>query len=119
MKLLFVYNASSGAVNALLDGAHKILIPSTYPCHLCKITYGTFLEKKAWKAFRKTSGIDMIFLHKDEFLNSYSSKWLPKFTFPIILLEEKGQLDVLVPPDTLKAIKNASGLILAIQKNLS
>ncbi|MEX0288178.1 MAG: GTPase, partial [Flavobacteriaceae bacterium] len=67
-KLLFIYNANSGLGNMLLDGAHKILSPSTYECKLCDITYGAFTERKIWKAFRKESGIEMEFLHKDEFL---------------------------------------------------
>jgi hypothetical protein len=88
MKLILVYNANSGAVSAMLESAHKLLSPNTYDCKLCDLTFGIFSENKHWKAFRETSDIEMVFLHKDEFLKQYKSKWLPKYNFPVILLEE-------------------------------
>jgi len=38
-KLIFVYNADSGLLNAMKDWAHKIVSPETYPCSLCALTY--------------------------------------------------------------------------------
>ncbi len=71
MKLIFVYNAKSGAVNGLIDIGHKIISPQTYSCSLCALTHGNFSEKKEWKNIRENSGIEMEFLHKDEFLETY------------------------------------------------
>ncbi len=39
--LVFVYNANSGLLNALLDMGHKVVSPRTYPCSLCALTYGS------------------------------------------------------------------------------
>ena len=89
-KLVFVYNATSGTVNALLDSAHKIVSPSTYQCRLCDLTHDTFKEKVEWARFREsvlsTSNLQEIeFLHTDKFEKQYKSKWLPKYEYPLIL----------------------------------
>ena len=93
-KLLFVYNANSGARNALLDSMHKVFSPNTYDCKLCDITFGIVSENKTWKRFRKESPHEMVFLHKDEFTKGYASKFGHKFTFPMVLIstEELNQL---------------------------
>jgi len=110
-KLIFIYNADSGLRNALIDGAHKIFSPATYECSLCAITYGTFTENKGWKKFRVESDLQMEFLHKDEFANTYKSKFGHKFSFPIVLIETMVGLEVLVKTKELNALENATELI--------
>ena len=117
-KLLFIYNANSGLGNTLLDGAHKILSPSTYECKLCDITYGAFTERKIWKAFRKGSSIEMEFLHKDEFLKQYASKFRPSFTFPIVLGLTDDNMEVFITTEMLNGLNNAQDLIQQVQANL-
>lgn len=118
MKLLFVYNATSGSIQALLDSAHKLLRPKTYDCKLCEVTFGVFTEKELWKNFRETSEIDMVFLHKDEFLKQYRSKWLPKYNFPIVLVEGKEALEIFMTPEDFEEIETASDLIREIEVRL-
>ncbi|MFC7356786.1 GTPase [Jejudonia soesokkakensis] len=118
MKLIFVYNAASGIVNELLDSAHKVLSPKTYSCHLCDITYGVFSENAEWKSFRKASEIEMVFLHKDEFLKQYQSKWLPKYDFPVILSEEQNELNIFMSSEALNLVENSNQLIASIERNL-
>ncbi|MGJ8683884.1 MAG: GTPase [Nonlabens sp.] len=89
-QLIFVYNANSGAINSLLDSAHKIVSPATYDCKLCELTYGVFKENEEWSRFRESISqhhpdLQLEFLHKDEFNKKYWSKWLPKYEFPIVL----------------------------------
>ena len=115
-KLLFIYNANSGIRNMLLDGAHKILSPSTYECNLCDITFGAFTENKGWKKFRKETIMEMDFLHKDEFAKQYASKFGHKFTFPIILAATTDGLEVFVQTEELNALDSANRLIDLIQK---
>lgn len=115
MKLIFIYNAHSGAIHALIDSAHKIISPKTYDCQLCNITFGVFSEKEEWKNFRETSDGEMVFLHKDEFLKNYRSKWLPKYDFPIILSEEKYGLEIFVTAQELNALKSTSELIAEVK----
>jgi len=116
MKLIFVYNANSGTVNGYKDVLHKILSPNTYECSLCDITFGIFSENKRWKKFRETSNIEMKFLHKDEFLKTYRSKWLPKYDFPVILSEEKEQLEIFMASEEIDGFKKVDVLIEAIQQ---
>ena len=74
MKLIFVYNATSGKLNALFDIAHKVINPETYECSLCALTHGAFSEKKVWSKFKENTDIEMTFLHKDEFERELSLK---------------------------------------------
>jgi len=118
MKLIFVYNAASGKINAILDSIHKIASPDTYDCNLCAITFGTFSENKVWRDFRENSEVEMTFYHKDEFLKKFQSKWLPKYEFPIILSEEKNELQVFIKSEELEILKNAETLIKKIKTRL-
>lgn len=118
MKLLFVYNANSGAINAVLDSFHKIASPETYDCRLCAITFGNFSENKIWKDFREASEVEMTFYHKDEFLKQFRSKWLPKYDFPIILLEENNELHVFMSSKDFNTLENAESLIEEVTRRL-
>lgn len=111
MKLIFVYNANSGIVNTLLDSAHKIVSPATYNCNLCAITFGVFSENTEWKNFKESSDLEMVFLHKDEFLKQYKSKWLPAYNFPIILVEGDKGLEVFISNEKINKVETASELI--------
>ncbi|MFS4469649.1 GTPase [Maribacter sp. 2210JD10-5] len=120
-KLIFVYNADSGLGNLLIDGAHKIVSPKTYACSLCDITYGAFTEKSIWKKFRKElilKGYELDFLHKDEFIKSYRSKFSYKFSFPIILASTGDNLEVLVSTTTLNQVETPEELIKKLRELL-
>ncbi|WP_229732489.1 GTPase [Muriicola marianensis] len=118
-KLLFVYNADSGLGNNLLDAAHKILNPATYDCRLCELTYGAFREKRSWKAFREQSEATMEFLHKDEFLKTYSSKFLPAYSFPIVLEVTAHDMEVFLGTEELNALNHTDDLIRKVKVRLS
>ncbi len=111
MKLIFVYNADSGALNAMFDIGHKIMSPGTYKCNLCKLTYGNFREEEKWKEYREKSLVDMEFLHKDEFENLYCLK----FEYPVVL-RQTGSIDVIISKDTLDNLKSIDALINTIKK---
>lgn len=116
MKLLFVYNAKSGVRNALLDVGHKLFSPNTYPCSLCALTYDTFSENKLWKAFRKTSNIEMEFLHKDEFEAQYPKE---AYKYPIILSESDSEFNVIMNAETLDNSENLESLITSLSKKIN
>lgn len=65
-ELVFVYNADDGVFSRALDAAHKALSPQTYQCDLCKLTHGTFGEKKRWKEFVESLPVPVRFLHRAE-----------------------------------------------------
>lgn len=117
-KLIFVYNANSGARNALMDSMHKVFSPATYDCKLCDITYGVVSENKTWKKFRQNSKHQMVFLHKDEFAKKYASKFGYKFEFPIVLAEGDKGLEVLISIEELNGLKTAHGLIKLLKERI-
>tara|TARA_R110002051_G_scaffold325678_2_gene430090 strand:- start:2230 stop:2613 length:384 start_codon:yes stop_codon:yes gene_type:complete len=117
-KLIYIYNASSGKKNAFLDVAHKLFSPSTYDCKLCAITFGTFQEKILWKKFRKSSKIPMEFLHKDEFLKAYASKFGFKTTYPVVLAETNYNLEFFIGTDELKVLASVNDLIELVENRL-
>lgn len=114
-ELIFVYNADSGLGNALIDGAHKILDPSTYSCSLCQLTHGAFREREIWRKYRTASSTSMIFLHKDEFKKEYASKFGHAFTYPIILGQTTSGLEVVVRKEELSELTDANALIALLE----
>jgi len=118
-KLIFVYNADSGFKNLVVDAAHKILSPKTYPCKLCDLTYGKFRENRAWKKFRKQANVDMKFLHADEFENLYKSKFRPAFKLPVVLIEDQYDLQILISDKSLAEIENVDQLIKNIKTSIN
>lgn len=120
-KLIFIYNADSGPVNAALDIAHKLFSPDTYSCNLCQLTHDTFSERSAWKSFRESNPVPMVFLHKDEFereVHGDTSSSAAPYTYPIILREEQGQVDIFLDTPDLNQIKDVNILIATIQNRL-
>lgn len=113
MKLIFVYNANSGKLNTLFDIAHKLLSPETYQCDLCSLTHGALTEKKVWKEFRKTTGLDMEFLHKDEFEKLSGQS----FDYPVIL-KQSDTLDLFLNADEISQVKSVDGLIALIEQHV-
>ncbi|MEE9362958.1 MAG: GTPase [Cellulophaga sp.] len=107
--LLFVYNASTGFGNSLIDSVHKIVSPETYACSLCGLTHGVFLEKREWKKFREASSIAMKFIHKDEFEKHYDYK--KRYTFPVILLIKNGESAVFANSKKMNSFKDIAELI--------
>lgn len=108
MKLLFVYNANSGKLNALFDAGHKLISPSTYQCSLCALTYDAFTENMIWKNFRTESNLEMEFYHKDEFEAKFTSV---KMIYPTILKLEGNQVSTVLSRDVLNEISEVESLI--------
>jgi hypothetical protein len=115
MKLIFVYNANSGKVNALVDAAHKLFSPSTYQCSLCALTYDTFSENKTWKAFRKESHLTMEFYHKDEFESLFPNVNIP---YPAILKLKDSEPTTVLNTEVLNKISTVEGLIENLKTSL-
>ncbi len=116
--LLFVYNAQSGGLAKYLDTAHKIISPSTYSCDLCSLTHGNFSEKNVWKDFREKTNHELIFLYKNEFLNTYNTKKHKIHQFPIVLEEKEDNYEVLIDTKEFKYIDSVEHLIKILQTKL-
>ena len=119
MKLIFIYNANSGFLDKIIDGAHKILSPSTYDCNLCALTFGNFTEDELWKEFRKNTPVTMGFIYKDEFLQTYNFKNLHPLTFPTILIETATNLELFISSEILNEMTTSKSLIEEITKRLT
>jgi hypothetical protein len=70
-RLLLVYNADGGLLNALKDALWKITSPATYPCSLCAITYGAVSMHPKWKRFLESLPLEVVFHHRDDFAAAY------------------------------------------------
>ncbi|MBZ9627958.1 GTPase [Psychroflexus sp. CAK57W] len=116
--LIFVYNANSGVHNSLLDSVHKILSPKTYECNLCELTFGAISENRKWKAFRKKSDIEMVFLHKKEYQRKFKSKFEKLYDLPVILYQDNYDLSLLMGKDELNQIEKVETLIEKIKSRI-
>lgn len=112
ITLLFIYNAKSGKLNALFHSGHKLLSPSTYQCNLCALTYDIFRENKIWKQFRKTSDVDLKFLHIDEFEDEFPNA---KQNYPVILIDDKTSVQSFLNKNELNSIESVDSLIMLIK----
>src|SRR5215471_2038480 len=63
-RLVFVFNATSGPLSALLDSAKKIL--QIKGCTLCAITHGLAGEKSEWAECKTALGVPVDYVHRDE-----------------------------------------------------
>lgn len=115
MKLLFIYNANSGKLNAILHAGHKLFRPSTYTCSLCALTYDTFTEKAIWKSFKATLNLEMDFYHRDEFKTKFKNV---NMLYPVILKLQDNQLTVVLNNEILNNIPNVDVLIKRLKTSL-
>lgn len=115
MTLIFIYNANSGKLNALLDAGHKLFSPSTYPCSLCALTYNSLTENSIWKNFRKKTELEMEFLHKDEFEDKYPNINL---IYPTVLKLDNHQFTTVLNSAILNNLSNAEELIERLEASL-
>ena len=115
-RLILVYNADSGLLNALKDAAHKIVSPATYPCSLCALTYGWVSMRACWRRFLASLPITKVFHHRDDFALAFPRLAVP---LPAILLAEgDGPPRVLVSAPELDALPDVQALIALVEERL-
>ena len=117
-KLIFVYNADSGIINAVKDCLHKLISPKSYPCKLCDLTYGAFAEKNRWKAFRAAYPGELEFLHADEFITQYKLKTVPNYELPIVLIKHMADLGIFIDSKTMGECEGLTDFIKLIEVRL-
>lgn len=114
--LLIVYNADSGALNAVLHAIHKTLRPQTYPCSLCALTYGMVSMHSKWKEFLASIPCDVVFHHKDDYAAANHG---PQPALPAILMREDGKApEMLVQGKELDALGSLDQLIALVEARL-
>ncbi len=115
-RLMLVYNADSGIINALMHAVHKQVRPETYPCSLCALTYGAVSMRGEWKSFLDSLPMDVVFHHRDDFAEAYPDQDTP---LPAILVSENGKDPrELIPASELDAITDAAELIDQVEDRL-
>ncbi len=114
--LIFVYNAKSDYWSKQVDSIHKIISPSTYSCNLCSLTHGNFSEKKIWKDFRQSTGVEIEFMYKNEFRDAYPN--VKELDVPMILKKDKNTNKVLLNSRELASLKSTEELIRELQEKV-
>lgn len=115
-RLLIVYNADSGIINALMHAVHKQVRPETYPCSLCALTYGLVSMRGRWRSFLNGLRMEKVFLHKDEFARSFPGHSIP---LPAVLFSENGHPpQILVGAEHLDTMQDVDELIDVVEQKL-
>jgi hypothetical protein len=116
-RLLFVYNADGGLLNAVRDMAHKIAAPESYPCSLCAITYGWVAMHGRWRRFLDSLPHDKAFHHRDDFIAAFPHC---DAALPAILLERHSAPPcVLISAEELDALTDLGALISLLEQRLA
>ena len=106
-KLIFIYNAKKGKLNALLDSGHKLMSPKTYSCNLCQLTHGAIGPKREWSEFIDRLKVDVVFLHKDQRIHDLKME----FKLPAIVIEKNGLIFPVLKAEELSAISTLEELL--------
>ena len=104
-KLIFVYAANSGKMNAMVESAKKLL--AINGCSLCSITHGLAGEKDEWKSCSEEFGVSIDYLHKDEIPSTLSD--IVGDQLPCILVETDHETRLLLDPEVLGRAKGSVG----------
>jgi len=114
-KLVFIYNADSGLLNAVKDYFHKKRSPETYECNLCMQTFGGISMKKDWKSYINNLDIPTEFLHKDEFEKKYDVK---DAKYPSTYLRNGSSMKVFISVDEMNNVKSLDEMKDLVTKKL-
>ncbi|TKD50102.1 hypothetical protein [Sphingomonas baiyangensis] len=111
-RLMFVYNADDGLAAALLDAAHKLVSPATYPCSLCAVTYGAVAMRRDWRAFLRRLAAPPRFYHRQKFERDHPDVAEP---LPLVLIEREAHVSTLIDARTLASIRDVPALVAMIE----
>ena len=115
--LIFVYNAPDGIAAALIDAAHKLISPATYPCSLCAVTYGAVAMRRDWKVYLARLPYPVKFYHRDGFLRSFPAL---EVALPAILIAKADAPPrLLIDAATLDAQADVASLIATLDAALA
>ena len=106
-SIFFVYNAEDDFLSEVRDFFHKKVSPKTYPCQLCKLTYGTFFKKSEWELFLANLNYPYKFIYK----NNIKEINYNKNQYPVILFGNKEKNEILISKDELSTCKTIEELI--------
>ena len=111
-NLVFIYNAKSGGLNAILDYVHKMVSPETYDCNLCKLTYDNFGQIKKWNDFLTSYNISADYYYSDHLIQIGIN---PGIDLPAVFLNDKS---LLLGPREINSFKTLDELIEGVRKKV-
>lgn len=115
-RLIIVYNADGGVLNAMKDALHKVAAPATYPCSLCALTYGWVSMHGRWRRFLSSLPHTKVFHHRDDFAQAYPDL---SPALPVVMLAEGNTPPrVLISADELDAMPDLASLIALVEERL-
>ncbi|MEM1194560.1 MAG: hypothetical protein AAGH57_00525 [Pseudomonadota bacterium] len=114
-RLILVYNADTGLIQALMHAVHKQVRPETYPCSLCALTYGAVSMRGDWKRFWRSLDAQVDFYHRDDFTRDFptlGTGGLREVALPSILISDAGEEPrVLIGDQELDAMADVNELM--------
>jgi len=115
-RLILIYNADGGLLNAVKDAVHKIVSPATYPCSLCALTYGWVSMHDRWRRFLDSLPNPKVFHHRDDFAAAFPGLAVE---LPAMLWASDGAApQVLVSATELDALPDLDALIALVEERL-
>lgn len=114
-KLVFIYNANSGLINAVKDYFHKKRSPETYECNLCMQTFSGVSMNKGWKSYIKDLDIPTEFLHKNEFETKYD---VNNAKYPSAYLQNGSNMKIFISVDEMNNVKSLDEMKDLVSKKL-
>lgn len=106
-KLVFVYNANTDPISAIVDYAHKVFKPSTYKCELCALTHHNLGQRSEWKKFRQRAKVEMEFMY----IRGFEAEFNLHYEYPVILEKEDREFRLIMGKKELQTIQSVEGLI--------
>lgn len=103
-KLVFIYNANSGVLDAVVDSAKKVL--RINGCALCEITHGVVTEKSEWRACDRALGVEIDYLHRDEVPNALAG-FVEEALPAIVAVPEGGEPLLLLDAETIERCRGS------------
>ena len=102
-RLILVYDADTGRLNALVDSARKVL--RVGGCALCSITHGLAGETSEWKSCRDELGVPVETRHRDEVFGPL--KTMVEGSLPCVVAETGEGPRVLMTRDVLERCRGS------------
>ena len=100
-RLILVYGADSGRLNALVDSAKKLL--RVKGCSLCAITHGLAGERSEWSECREAFGVPVDTYHRDEMPDDVAATVGGEL--PAVLASTEGGLHLLMGREVLDRLQ--------------
>jgi len=102
-RLIFVFDADSGAISAFFDSARKTL--KLGGCALCSITHGITGERSAWRDCREEIGVPVEYVHRDEVDGALEAA--VGGSLPCVVAEVEGRLIRLLDREVLERCRGS------------